>query len=543
MPKSLLKPSLLLILLLLLISVLYGYHKILPHGPYSFHEWRQSDCLAITLNYYKDNLGFLTPAFQWVSNDGNSKTISEFPIIYYTVGQLWKVFGQHAYIFRLLNLLIVFSGLFFMFRLIRQQIGDNFWAIMSVLFVFTSPLLVFYANNFMPDAPALSFGVIGCYFLMRYYNARLIRWLYIACFFFLLGGLIKISSLLLFVGVLPIHLYNVFLKKDQKFSKASLIPFALVLLTIASWYAYVNYYNSHNVRYFLGGILPIWELSFSQRRDISIDLFNFIMPSYFSQAGLFMLFFMFLYSVFNWRRANPFLITLNVICFLGSVLFVILFYGAFNLHDYHLVNMLIMIPLTVLTFLDLLKRINPGILDNRQIKILAMMGLAMLVYNTMVKTRLKYDYNDYFVGRSFAIDKPMKEYYGWYHWNYSNTFEALETIQPYLRQLGIQRTDLVVSLPDQSPNMTLYLMDQKGFSDFGGIEPKSEATINRYIELGAKYLIINDKRLYEQAYFKRFIQHKIGAYKNVDIYSLENLPLLPPTDSITSVPQQAATMP
>jgi hypothetical protein len=74
------------LILLLLVSLLYGYTEIFYKSSNYHHLWRQSDCLSITMNYYKENLNFFTPAIHWVGDKGG-KTISEFPIIYYTVTQ------------------------------------------------------------------------------------------------------------------------------------------------------------------------------------------------------------------------------------------------------------------------------------------------------------------------------------------------------------------------------------------------------------------------------------------------------------------------
>ena len=111
-----LKTGYLFIFLLFIISWLYNYPGILSYPPYSIHAWRQADCLSFTLNFYKENLKFWEPAINGLGVDGQGRTVSEFPIIYYTVAQLWKIFGQHESIFRLINIAIVFFGLFNLHR-------------------------------------------------------------------------------------------------------------------------------------------------------------------------------------------------------------------------------------------------------------------------------------------------------------------------------------------------------------------------------------------------------------------------------------------
>jgi hypothetical protein len=102
-------------------------------------------------------------------------------------------------------------------------------------------------------------------------------------------------------------------------------------------------------------------------------------------------------------------------------------------------------------------------------------------------------------------------------------FQALETITPYLRSLGIERTDKVISIPDISFNITLYLMDQKGWTDYGDVNLNRSEKIAKKIKSGAEYLIINDSTIYKKDNIQPYIKNKIGSYKNIDIYDLRNL--------------------
>jgi len=152
------KSNFVFIFLLFLIALLYGYPQILKSRPYSIHQWRQADCLSISMNYYKEGHNFFEPAIYWLGDGKEGKTVSECPIIYYSVAQLWKAFGYHEYIFRLVNILIVFLGLFCLFRLITGILSDAFWAIIITLLLFASPILVFYTNNFTAECSCTWFG-------------------------------------------------------------------------------------------------------------------------------------------------------------------------------------------------------------------------------------------------------------------------------------------------------------------------------------------------------------------------------------------------
>ncbi len=127
------------------------------------------------------------------------------------------------------------------------------------------------------------------------------------------------------------------------------------------------------------------------------------------------------------------------------------------------------------------------------------------------------------VKHSIIVEKSDIDYWKWYHWHYTTTYKALESITPYLRSLNIEREDPVISIPDQSPNITLYLMDQRGYTNFGYIEYQGKERIEHFISLGAKYLIINDVSFLEKDYLKSFQGKRIGVYENVQIFDLREM--------------------
>ena len=72
-------------LLILVLSIIYNYPYFLFQPPQSLHQWRQCDCLSITMNFYQDDNAFLQPAVHNLGHDGTGKTVSECPIIYYSI--------------------------------------------------------------------------------------------------------------------------------------------------------------------------------------------------------------------------------------------------------------------------------------------------------------------------------------------------------------------------------------------------------------------------------------------------------------------------
>jgi hypothetical protein len=91
--------------------------------------------------------------------------VGEFPIIYYAVAKIWKITGPQEWIFRLVQTLILFVGLWCLFQVLHGLFRNWFWAGFTSLLLFTAPMLVFYGPNFFPDGPSLGlFSLPGIYY-------------------------------------------------------------------------------------------------------------------------------------------------------------------------------------------------------------------------------------------------------------------------------------------------------------------------------------------------------------------------------------------
>lgn len=511
---------------LFLVSLLYGYIEIFFKYPSYHHLWRQSDCLSITLNYSKENLNFFTPEIHWVG-DKDGRTISEFPIIYYSVAQLWKIFGQKEFIFRLINILIVFSGLYCLFRFTREFLSDTFWAIFIPLFLFSSPILAYYTNNFLADAPALGLSMVGGYFFWKAFSGSKKRWFYLSMVIFLLAGLIKISALLLFVSLFILHLYVILIYKKEKTWMTKvwrIVPYLIVTVFIYAWYSYAAYYNKHNLSgIFLQGLLPIWNIDHATITKLWTTYHKETIPAYFPLAGFYFDLLIFMCLFVFYKVINRFFLFLNLLIFLGCVSLLILLYQALTIHDYYSTNSLIFIPLPLLAMLDLIHRKYPRLLKNVVLKSVAVIGLIFLLYTAAITNRMKYNTRDWLVKTNFIIDShemtEMQKFNDWF----DSRYMALHKITPYLRNLNIQRTDRVFSIPDNSINITLYMMDQKGLDDFFCTEIPYSKRIPMVKELGCKYLIINNTYICKDPGLVPYLTHQIGTFQNVNIYKLDTI--------------------
>ncbi|HNW97940.1 MAG TPA: glycosyltransferase family 39 protein [Bacteroidales bacterium] len=515
-------------LIIICLFFVYDYNYIISKGPRSIHQWRQADCLSITQNYYAEGMHFFSPSIHWTGTEGDGKTVSEFPILYYFVAFLWKIFGKHEYIFRMINLFIAFMGLFYLFKLAKAILKNTFWATIIVLLLFSSPIFVYYANNFIINVPAFSLVIPGWYFFYKFYKESKNKYLYISFLFFFIAGLLKISTTISFISILIVFSIEFFrlgkFKKDKKiFDKPyiQIIPFLLVIGFLLLWYSYASHYNKlHHSGIFLQGILPIWGVEGAKIKPIFVSLYNELLPQFHNKFILHLIFLFFIALLISFKNVNKFLLLITICTFVAVISYIILFFQVFDVHDYYLIDLLIFPIAVLITFISFIKDNYLYLLNSKKIKVISLVVIGCSIYYCAINNRIKYKPNDNFVKTSFIVDKQQQDFYNWVAFNYKNTFQALETITPYLRSLGIQRTDKVISIPDESINISLYLMDQKGITDYSNLVSSKEK-VQKIINSGIKYLIINDTNILQtRTYLSTYTKNEVGKYKNIYIYDL-----------------------
>ncbi|MCB8995574.1 MAG: glycosyltransferase family 39 protein [Bacteroidales bacterium] len=430
---------------------------------------------------------------------------SEIPFEYYFVAILYKIFGYHDFIFRMVNTLIFLLGIYYLFKTCQLLFKDFFWASAVSLFFFTSPVLVYYGNNFLTDSSALAFSLIAWFYFIRFYQDNEQKDLSIASGFFLLGGASKISALISLVAILAIFLFDflniINFHKDRKVFTRPLYSI-LVLLTpfliIASWVLYARWYNSiHGSVYFSTRIIPLWSLDHEQIKMVLDNIKGLWLPQYFHKFSLYFLAFTFLFSIGFIKKANPLLMTANILILVGSIIYTVLWFATFKDHDYYTINLYILLVLTLLNFFRILKNTFPLVFSSWILKFIFMI---FLIFNM-----------------NHARSEMNGRYNGW--WTEYKEYKDYHVITPYLRSIGIEAKDTVICLPDMT-HFTLYLMNQYGWTGCLGYNADSSG-IAASIDRGAKYLIINGEETLRRDYLKSFERKQIGEFDSVKIFRLK----------------------
>ena len=210
---------------------------------------------------------------------------------------------------------------------------------------------------------------------------------------------------------------------------------------------------------------------------------------------------MFLYNIVFWKKFDRLLNWLVLLSFIGALSYSLLFFRSFRQHDYYMMNNLIFIVLVLFNFTLYMKEHLPRVYTSLITKaVVGSLTLLMIIHcNTFLQKKY---YGGWFM--DYAI-KTYNHKYG--------------EITPYLRSLGIERTDKVYCTFDPSINISLYLMDQKGYTDFYRKGQSFSKNYFTFLEKGLKYVIIGNYETLDVEPEELGLQ-KIGEYNSVGIYSV-----------------------
>ena len=519
---QLFKKDILFILLFLCFASFY-YDSVLDKGPLNIHLWRQTDCLSITRNY-SEGASFFKPETNLLRADNytSSLSVAEFPILYYIVGIIWKLFGESYLSYRLFYLLILFAGLFSFYKALRILLNNNFWATTISLLLFTSPVYVVYGISFLTDVPAFSFILIALYFFLQYYRKKKYKLFFFSITFFALAGLIKISSLTAFIFlffILTLESFSVKSLGEKKLfncNKYEWIGFFSVILIVFSWYYYVDYFNTlHGFKYSAGSIFPIWHVGKDTMPELLKNILTFTSCIFFSSSILFALLFIGILNLFLWKKIPLIAYLSSIIIAIGCIIYFILWREILGVHDYYFTVFLILYIGILIPFIWFIKNNYPDIFQGNILKIFI---ICFLTFNflyclSIVKLKTLAEEGQFILVRNHEFVERME----WINWDVSTNWKRFESMRPYNRHIGIKKEDKIISLPDMSFNTSLFLLNQKGWTNLSNNRSED---IDNLIQKGAKYLFISDEKLLKEEFLSPFLSEKIGSYKGIEIYKL-----------------------
>lgn len=498
------------LLLVLLAAWYYHFDQILFFGPQSVHIWRQADCTSITLNYMQEGRGLFHPATHYIGLAGNGEMISDFPILYYIVGNIWKVSGQQEWIYRLIVFLLFVGGLTAIYLVLIDWYNDFMLAASTTLLIYTSPVIVYYSCNFLMNIVSFAFALMALSSFYWYYKTTKVKWLWISALFYLIGGLIKIPALITFVIILFIYLSEVAgliqYRKDHPIFPnkwKNSLPFIMVILLVALWVKYVTIYNRGNGGLFLVGIYPIWDLSWPEIKKIYDSFIEYWYGQHFHMSMHIATLLVFVWIIFRFKKLSTIEKTFVVLLPIGVLAFIALWFKAMPNHDYYLTN-------TYISFV-----------------VIWAIGIRLFVKLEMrpwLKYSLKVIIVALILGNAVHCKNEIEtRYFHWWNNSYKQYYEPLRRMKPLLNDSGISRNDTVIILGDVNPNAGLYFLDVKGWSNYGGHMDNLDSTkMANVISMGAKYMVLLDTATWQHKDFiQPYLNNELIDFENIKVYQLK----------------------
>ena len=456
------------------------------------HEWRKTDSFSIAWNYMNGN-AFNHPETQYISLYNNRAAAGEFPIIYYVIGKLWLIFGQHEWIGKVLSYLILYTSLILFSEVLQYFFKSERKTLWFVATILSSPVLLFYSNTILPNIYSFSFLLISAYIIYKYLSQPRWHLVPLLILFITLAVLIKITALiaiLTFAGAAIIH-YG-FIKKEiftiyRKPAIIFLLTLILALLITWQWYAYAIRYNQfYHSDLFSTVVRPIWEVSSDDITRIWKCIWKYQFNLLFHLSVLIPALCFVLYGLFS-GRIKGFLFYTLMTGSIGVGAYIMLWFWALEVHDYYFIEILFL-PLLILFIL--FKDFDIYFSRSKWLKRLMSSVFAILTFtHALAYSQTSRGQNNIITRNNILLSSFIRGNW-WYFNDHYNTH--LGKLQKYVDDVRnhIPTADTVICINDPSPNIQLYTIGRIGFTRMGFNREMSDSSIiAELIERGADKIL------------------------------------------------------
>jgi len=468
--------------------------------PFGTHTWRQSDSASQFRNFYQNSTALWKP--QLMNQTGRDGiAVAEFPITYYVAAQFAKVFGYSEAWCRGIHWLLFVTASLCLYLIALRYIDNPVIAVIPALYFLNLPLNYFYGNNFLPNIPAISLAIIGWYYYFRFlYDGRsnAIIWMLVCM---TIAALIKASEAIHLIAAFVSLLFAHFVQKQKWPEGTAWRVWLGTLLGMGALFGWVAYAKATNQVYgnnmSLLGILPYWDMSEVDREYtwevVICTIWAPVVANELNWNLLYLLGLGFLWPKV-WRSA---FIVPGLLLLVGSAAYGALWYQAFMIHDYYLLTMLVCPFFFIIMVLESLHEVV------KSRKWLA--GLTMVILLGLGVQTISYN-------REIQQQRTLPEK--------SEINAAFYDLEEGMRALGVNREDKIIAIPDPSPNISLYMANNPGWTDClnGGINNPAP-----YIRAGAKYLLRIDTSINSRPGMAPYLNDSIGSHGPFTVFRLQEL--------------------
>lgn len=129
--------------------------------------WRQCYTASIARNFYYNGMNVFYPQVSFGGNTEGYMGGTEFHLYPFTVALLYKLFGVHENLGRLVSIIAFCGGAFFLYKLTRKYAGTTS-GLITLLFYTFNPYIFFYSRAFHVESAMLFFSIAMLYFFSEW---------------------------------------------------------------------------------------------------------------------------------------------------------------------------------------------------------------------------------------------------------------------------------------------------------------------------------------------------------------------------------------
>ena len=218
------------LLILALGAALRLFHLTAPFV--DAHAWRQLDTAAMARNFYEGSFIPFDPQVDWGGRYGYLE--AEFPLIPALIAVVYKIFGLHEIVGRVIVIAFSLGLIWATYRLALVLDGRPSMARGAAFLMAVSPAAVFFGRIVIPDTPMVFFTVLALIGFAEYARAGSVRWMIVGAVALTLACLLKLPAV--FVGpaivALLVHYRGWLVFRDPRVWLAGILPLAVT----AAWY-------------------------------------------------------------------------------------------------------------------------------------------------------------------------------------------------------------------------------------------------------------------------------------------------------------------
>jgi len=406
------------------------------------HSWRQADTAAMARNFYTNGYNFLYPQVDWGGNlTGYCQT--EFPIYSFFVAILYKFFGVHESIGRLISLIFSLVSIYFLYKFFLEVTKDKKLSFWSSFFYTIIPTNIYYSRTFQPESLVIMAAISGTYFFYKWIKNDNIKYFFLSSFLICLACLVKVVPA--FYLALPL-IYLAWQKfRFQIFSNLNLYLYvAIVIIPTTAWYFHsYQVSNQYGLSFGFGGERFGWNF---QRLGIMWEqIIYFIAVRHLLILG----FIAMVWGLFC-KRVNKEEIIFDLLM-ASNIIYLLIFANLNSFHEYYQLPLLIPASLYIGKFFT-------RIINTRKI---VNIGLVVFLFVGSLFYSLEY----------MAKENPDN----------SELFEIAQIIKA-----SIPQNSLIVTTTGGDPTI-LYLSEKKGW--IPSPNQIDQVYLTDRVKDGAKYLV------------------------------------------------------